>query len=188
MPNCNATNYSGNKCNLSSIDMPYFWYYDAHKRINKVFYLCQEHSNTIINSLLRSEISHNTTLTNLYRRADRNKGYLRDKISYEKKLALRDDSKLIYENIKKFKQIKNKIRNDTCRYCEYPLKEPENIKDQIGNSFSHADVHSQFGHWREALLFHTECGITFLLSKLMIPKKDIAFIRPKLIGQHLLEL
>ena len=169
------------------MNTPYFWYYDAHERINQVFKLDINRSNFIFGRLLADEQKNKQILERLYQKAQAKR---REKINRGAAESVREslnhELNEIYEKIKKFKDIINNIRNKTCRYCGYPLREPKYKENQIGESFSHADLHSAAGYRREVILFHTECGISWLINEIALKDKILSKVRPQRIGQTVL--
>ena len=178
MTSCQVKLYSGMKCSRDASESSYFWYYDAKQRINRVFHMCQDHSNEVLNVLLESEKGIQNTIDRINHKIDA----LKPNVTFNTKKDLDEfyrRRKVQYEN-------RTKLRRHTCRYCDYPLIDPNEEKDQIGKAFSHADFHSGVGRWRESIMFHTECGISWLLSRFILDEKELKYVRPKLKGQEVL--
>lgn len=206
MPFCNAVNFAGNACGKNATDQSYFWYYDQYERVNRVFRLCQEHSNKIIFEVMGKETGMTQLIDKLYKkieslRAEKTKGHNlneeREAIknakenglprpSFRKLEIIEAEIKENFRKIKVYKDLRNIERNKTCRACGYPLKEPNDVHDQMGAKFSHADFHSGFGYRREVMMFHTECGITWLMHVVSLKEKELKYVRPKLTGQGVL--
>lgn len=166
------------------MNKPYFWYYDAHERINQVFKLDYNTSNQLFGLLLAKETEVNITIKKLYQKIESKKKAKIERGAAESvRDSLNQEISILYNKVKSFRDIKNTIRNKTCRYCRYPLKEPKFKENQIGESFSHADLHSAFGYRREVILFHTECGISWLTQNIALNDKVLAKVRPQRIGQ-----
>ena len=208
MTTCQAKTAGGSKCGLDSSESSYFWFYDAHQRVNRTVHLCQDHSNQIINRLIQKEIGLSQLIDKLYKKIENLRTLKNKSPNYsEQREAMRnakengvpipkfksidkiqDEISELYRKIKHFKEIKNKERNHTCRYekCGYHLKEPNDEGDQIGAAFSHADFHSGFGYRREVILFHTECAISWFISVTSLLNKELKYIKPQLTKQGVL--
>jgi|APSaa5957512535_1039671.scaffolds.fasta_scaffold04504_20 hypothetical protein len=206
---CQAQTPGGARCGRDATQQSYFWYYDPHLRVNKVFHLCQDHSNKIINQCIQKEMGTKHLIDRLYKNIEEykikkkssNYSEQRDAIKNTKengipvpkfKSMLQLDAEIseFYRKIKHFKGLNNLERNHTCRYekCNYFLKEPNDKEDQIGKSFAHADFHSGNGYRREVIMFHTECGISWLLANVLLTDKELKYIRPQRTQQGVLEI
>jgi hypothetical protein len=206
MPSCVALNYSGTVCGLDAVDAHYFWYHDPLKRINQTFTICYYHSNHIIQECIAKEKEYDLILDSLFRKVESKKHEMNNpyNISEQRDMIrnaiqaglprprfknieeLQNEISAMWKKIKRLREIKNIERNATCRFCGFPLKEPDDKKNQIGDSYAHADFHSNTGKRREVLLFHTECGISWLIPKVRLGRKELSYVRPKLVGQGLL--
>lgn len=207
---CQALTLGRFRCGKDATDQSYFWYYDQHQRVNRTFHLCQNHSNKIINSLIEKEIGYKQLIDKLYSKIEHTRSQINHSPNYSEQRdmirqalengnpkpkfksveKLQSDIKEYFRKIKVYKDLLNNERNRTCRYenCRYPLKEPNEQEDQIGNKFSHADFHSGHGYRREIILFHTECGISWLLGNMLLIDKELKYIRPQRVNQGVLEL
>ena len=205
---CQAQTAGGSRCGRDSTDQSYFWYFDPHQRVNRTFHLCQDHSNSIINVLIQKETGISHLIDKLYTEIEKlrilkNKGAnfteQRQAAKNAKengvppptfKSVMKIDNEIqeLFRKIKVYKELKNKERNHTCRYdkCRYFLKEPNEKQDQVGNSYGHADFHSGHGYRREVILFHTECGLSWLISVMLLLDKELKYVRPQLTKQGVL--
>lgn len=205
MTSCEAKTLGGQRCGRDATGQSYFWYYDQHKRVDRTFHLCQEHSNKILGKLMEKETGINALIEKLKTSIDHAKEQKDKSANFsEQRKAMRearenglaapkfksyqslnDDISEAYRKLKKFYDLRNIERNKTCRYdkCRYPLREPNDTGDQIGNTFSHADFHSGNGYRRETTLFHTECGISWLMSTVVLVEKELKYVKPRLLGQ-----
>lgn len=208
MTSCEAQTLGGSRCGRDATNQSYFWYYDPHQRVNRVFHLCQEHSNKIVGELIQKEVGINALIEKLKKKIDHHRTEKNKSLNFsEQREAIRNarlngttlpkfksiekidmEIKECYRKIKVYYDLRNIERNKTCRYdkCRYPLREPESDDDQIGIAYAHADFHSGNGYRREVLLFHTECGISWLMSVVLLVAKELKYVRPKLSGQGLL--
>jgi hypothetical protein len=209
---CQAKTAGGSRCGRDSSESSYFWAYDPHQRVNKVFHLCQDHSNQIVNRCIEKETGYKHLIGypngKLYKQIEHlkiqkhkssNFSEQRDAIKQAKengvaipkfKSLVKIDNEIseVYRKIKKFKELNNITRNHTCRYekCGHLLKEPNEKLDQIGMAYSHADFHSGHGYRRDVILFHTECMITWLLANFILTDKELKYVRPQLNNQGVL--
>ena len=205
MPTCEAKTAGGVKCGISATDQSYFWYFDPYDRINRVFRLCQEHSNQIINTLIQKETGITHLIDKLKKKIEHTKNLKHKSSNFtEQREAIKtakengvapptfpsmqkldEEISELYRKIGVYYNLRNIERNKTCRYanCRYPLKEPHDNTDQIGNAFAHADFHSGNGYRREVIMFHTECGISWALATVQLVAKELKYIRPQLTGQ-----
>lgn len=203
---CQAKTYGGARCGKDATDQSYFWYYDQNQRVNRVFHLCQDHSNMFLNELMEKENSFARLIDKLYKKVENLKHEKNKSANFSdqrkqiqeakqngvpipKFKSLRkidDDISETWRKINVYKSLLNNARNKLCRKCNYSLKEPNDIADQIGNKYSHADFHSGHGYRRVVCLFHTECGISWILGKVLLEEKEIKYVRPKLKGQGVL--
>ena len=208
---CQAKTAGGSRCGRDSTESSYFWAYDPHQRVNKVFHLCQDHSNHIVNKCIEKETgykhligypsgklykqieslknqkkSSNFSEQNQARKQAKENGVAIPKFKSFEKIDIEIDE--VYRKIKKFKELNNINRNHTCRYekCGHLLKEPKDNEDQVGKAYSHADFHSGFGYRRDVILFHTECMITWLLANFILTDKELKYARPQLDNQGVL--
>lgn len=206
MTSCQAVNFHGMKCGKDATEGSYFWFYDPYQRINRTFHVCQEQSNKIINELIQKELGYQQLLDKIHGKIEslkkqKSKGSNlteeRQKIKDAKEQGLpipkfksmkQIDKEIseLYEKSKKFRDIKNNERNKTCRYCGFPLREPSEQGDQVGKAYTHADFHSGHGYRREVIMFHTECGISWLIGKVHLIEKELKYVRPKRTGQGVL--
>lgn len=209
MPSCQAQTYQGSniKCGRGVPSMPYFWFRDSHKLLSDEFTVCNEHSNKLLGKLIEKEEGFNRLIRQLYDKAEHLKDDLRkgsniseerEKIetakreglaipTFKKYQDLQHEIKEVYEKIKRFREIKNFERNKTCRWCGFPLTEPEFDTDQVSNNYSHSDWHSDKGFRREVILYHTACGRQWLFSNIVIDDKIKAMVLPRSTRQHTLE-
>lgn len=204
MATCQSKNFSGHRCARNTDDAPYFIYHDARGRITGLKNLCQEHSNVILGSLMEKELGYTRLLEQIKKRIDglyhdlNNGDKLADELekikqarlegrprpTFKKIDEIKKEIKVWQEKRKRHYEIRNNERNNTCRFCGFPLAEPQLPNDQLGTKYSHADFHSSNGKRRADIMFHTECGITWLTNKLYLDKKELRFLQPKRTGQH----
>jgi hypothetical protein len=209
---CQARTATGVRCGRDATESSYFWYYDPHQRVNRTFHLCQDHSNDIVNACIEKENGYKSLIAypkgKLYKQIESLKNQKDKSANFsEQREAMKQakengvpipkfksiqkiDQEIseVYRKIKKFKDLNNIERNHTCRYnkCRFALKEPNDLADQIGMAFGHADFHSGKGYRREVILFHSECGISWLLSNVLLEVKELKYIRPQLVKQGVL--
>lgn len=204
MPSCIASNYAGNICKQKSNELHYFWFYDPHGRINKVYHLCQKHSNLLVDELMEKEKGYNNLIKACYDQIEKKRHELenggnlseqREAIKnarengipepkFKSVQELRNEIKDMYTKVQNAKKILVIQRNRVCRFCQYPLKEPESPKDQIGAKFAVIDFKSPVGYRRLDAMMHTECAITWLTNKLKIPIEDMKYLQPRRTGQE----
>lgn len=204
MPNCQAINYAGNICNQKSNELNYFWFYDPHGRINKVFYLCQKHSNILVDGLMEKEKGYANLITACYDQIKKKRNELehgsnlteqREAIKnarengipaphFKSVQELKNEINKLYETISNAKKIVVIERNKVCRYCKYTLREPESPKDQLGERYANIDFKSYNGYRRLDAMFHTECAIAWLTNKLAMKTEDMKYLQPKRTGQQ----
>jgi len=185
MPSCQAVNFAGVRCSRNLDDLPYFIYHDAQGRLDKVVYLCQDHSNKLLGTLMETELGYTRLIQSLSKKIDYTRGLIRSEKS-TKNENREKDLRLLYEKIKRFNEIRNIERNRKCRFCGHPLNEPDEPKDQIGRKYSHATFHSDIGRRRADILFHTECGITWYSNAIYLETKDLKYLQPVRTKQHTL--
>ena len=204
MPNCTAMSYTGNICNHKSNELHYFWYHDPFGRVSSIFYICVKHSNQIINELMEKENGYANLIKICYdqiakkretlmiggslseqrekRKQARDNGLPEPK--FKSVQELKNEVKALYEKISNARKILVIERNKVCRYCKYPLKEPESQKDQIGLKYTIADFKSPVGFRRLDAIFHTECGIAWITNKMKIKPETMRHVQPKRTGQQ----
>ncbi len=98
--------------------------------------------------------------------------------------TLKIEKKQIYEKIRNAKKILVIERNRLCRWCKFPLLEPEEQFDQIGKKFTPVDFKSPVGYRRLDALFHTECAMSWISSKIKLDEKYMKYIQPRRTGQE----
>lgn len=207
---CQALTFGGSRCGKDATNQSYFWYYDPMQRVDKTFHLCQDHSNQIVRKCIEKEVGFNGLIgwprgrlydniesLKVQKRKSANFSEQRDAIKQAKengstppkfKSLQKIDNEIseLYRKVKKIKELKNIERNHTCRRCGYELKEPYDLGDQIAGAYGHADFHSGRGHRREVLLFHSECGISWLLANVLLTDKELKYVRPQRFKQGVL--
>lgn len=206
MPYCVASNFTGGMCNYKSNELNYFWYHDPHGRIDKVFYLCMKHSNLIVDGLMEKEIGYSKLIKTCYDQIEKKKHELEKgsnlseqreatKNAIENGLSrpkfksvqeMKDEISRLYNVVNNVKKILVIERNKVCRFCKFPLREPELAKDQLGSKYTNVDFKSFNGYRRLDALFHTECGITWLVNKIKLKSDEMRYLQPKRTGQHTL--
>jgi len=185
MPSCSSRNFAGVRCARKVDIMPYFIYHDSMGRFTEIKYLCQDDSNRILGQLMEREMQQTRLIDTLRKKID----YLQTQIRSEKSTKNENRQKelrVLFEKIKRINEHRNNIRNKECRFCNHPLKDPEQEDDQLGKCFSHANFHSPVGYRRADILFHNNCGITWLSNMIYFEKKDMKYLQPKRTGQHTL--
>ena len=204
MPSCCAINFAGNICNSKLGELNYFWFYDPHGRVNETFYICQKHSNLLVGDLMTIEEGYSKLIKAGYDRIERlrKEKYEGSTLSEQRQTirdarenglpepqfasiqTINDKIKNLYTTITNSKKVLVIERNRLCRFCRFPLKDPELDKDQIGIKFSNIDFKSPFGHRRLDCMMHTECALTWLSNKIRLTEKQMTFASPKRTGQQ----
>lgn len=205
MANCQALSSNKSRCGRQSSD--YFWFHDSHSLIDETFHICHDHSQHILSEQMKNEDNFKHAvkrlqLTTQSLKRDLQKGTnieeerkkIRESIQeglprphFKKIDDIQKDIRINYEKMTKLRDLINVERNKICRWCGYPLREPEFESDHIQNNpYSHADFHSENGYRRETMMYHTQCGRQFMLERLKLSEKTIQFIKPRRTGQHTL--
>ena len=199
MATCKAINSAGIVCNQKATDSTYFWFYDPCGRINQVFHLCKLHSNLIINELMEKENAYNNLIRACYDQIEKVKKELqsgnnlseqREAIrnarengnpepNFKSVMELKNNISELYDKVNNAKKILVIERNRLCRWCKYPLKEPESPKDQIGKSYTPIDFKLALGYRRLDCIMHTECAITWITNKMSFEDKELSKLSPK---------
>jgi len=199
MATCKAVNYAGIVCNQKADNDTYFWFYDPCGRLNKVFHLCKLHSNLIIDQLMEKENAYMNLIRVCYDQIERKKKELQsgNNISEQREairnakengnpepmfksvMELRNNISDLYNKVNNAKTVLVIERNRLCRFCKFPLKEPESPKDQIGYSYTPIDFKLAKGYRRLDALMHTECGIAWITNKLAFEEKELSKLSPK---------
>lgn len=206
MPSCQSINFTGNRCSRKADESDYFIFHDSMGRCTKLFHLCHDDSNRILGQLMQKELGYTRLLDSLKKKIDNlrvelNKGHNiseeREKIRQSREEGrpapkfksvekLNHEIKELYLKRSKFFDIRQFERNAVCRFCGFPLLEPEFPHDQISNKFLHANFHSNTGKRRADIMFHSECAMTWLANTIHLDKDVLQYIQPKLTGQHTL--
>jgi hypothetical protein len=196
---CKAVNYAGIVCNQKAENATYFWFYDPCGRLNKVFHLCKLHSNLIIDELMVTENSYSKLIKACFDRIEKlrkelqsgnNLSEQREAIKnarengnpepkFKSVMEIKNNISDLYTKVNNSKKVLVNERNRICRFCRFPLREPELPKDQIGNSFTPVDFKLARGFRRVDFLFHTECSITWITNKLAFEEKELSKLSPK---------
>jgi hypothetical protein len=197
--NCKAINYAGIVCNQKAENATYFWFYDPNGRLNKVFHLCKLHSNLIIDELMVTENSYSRLIKACFDRIEKLKKELqsgnnlseqREAIrnarengspepNFKSVMEIKNNISDLYTKVNNSKKILQVERNKLCRFCKFPLREPESPKDQIGQSYTPVDFKLARGYRRLDCLFHSECAITWITNKLAFEEKELSKLSPK---------
>lgn len=185
MPNCMAVNYAGVKCGYGEEALPYFLYHDGMQRLTTLKFLCNNHANQILGELMQQELGYTNLINALRKKVDNLTKTIKSEAS-TKNAGREKEKTILWERIKRINEIRNTVRNKTCRFCQFPLTEPDSKEDQLGKRFSHANFHSDVGKRRADILFHTECGITWITNKIYMEKKDLKYLSPLRTKQHTL--
>jgi hypothetical protein len=183
LPTCQSKNFAGVRCGKKADDAPYFLFHDTLGRCTKLFPLCLDDSNRILGILMEKELGYDRLIKTLRKKAENLRSTIRSEKSSKNEYREKE-LKVLYEKVKRFVEIRNIERNKVCRFCQFPLKEPEFDKDQIGKKFSHANFHSNYGYRRADILFHTECAMTWLSNAVHLDEKVMQYVSPKRTGQH----
>ena len=204
MTNCKAINYAGKVCNQDASDSTYFWFHDPCGRLTSVFSLCKLHSNLIIDELMEKENAYMNLIRACYDQIEKKKTELqrgnnlteqREAIknareygnpepNFKSVMDLRNIISELYNKVNNAKTILVIERNRLCRFCKYPLKEPEMPTDQIGRSYTPIDFKLARGYRRLDALMHTECSIAWITSKIGFSDKELTKIMPKRVKQQ----
>ena len=212
MPICSVINYVGVMCNQKSNELHYFWYYDPLGRINKVFHICLKHSNLLVDRLMEKEYGYSNLIKACFIQIEKKRKMLNDndftipermeaiknakenglprpnftksKEESERLKLIEDSIKELYEKISNAKKVVVIERNKMCRFCGFPLKEPESPKDQIGLKYAVVDFKSPNGYRRLDAMFHTECGIAWITNKMKLKDSDMSQVQPLRVGQQ----
>ena len=159
MATCKAVNYAGIVCNQKAENATYFWFYDPCGRLNKVFHLCKLHSNLIIDELMVTENSYSKLIKACFDRIEKlrkelqsgnNLSEQREAIKnarengnpepkFKSVMEIKNNISDLYTKVNNSKKILQIEGNKLCRFCKFPLKEPESPKDQIGQSYTPID-------------------------------------------------
>lgn len=142
-------------CSKKSSD--YFWFHDGNGLCDRVFGICHDHSQVIFGKLIESEYGTKSLINVLSQKMKRLERENASVVATEN-TSRRHEIIILAEKRKRMSEHLKNIRNNTCRLCNFPLKEPQKPDRQIGSCFSHADLHSEYGKRRETILFHTICG------------------------------
>lgn len=168
MPRCQAVNYIGVACNLKADYLNYFWFHDPLGRISEMYNICQKHSNLLVDQLMEKENAYANLIKACFNQIDKKRNELYGGASVseqrnaireakvnglpEPKFAsiqsLKNDISSLYTKVNNCKQILVIERNRVCRYCKFPLKEPETPKDQVGKKYTPIDFKSPVGYRR----------------------------------------
>ena len=196
---CKAINSAGIVCNQKATDSTYFWFYDPNGRINQVFHLCKLHSNLIINDLMEKENAYNNLIRACYEQIEKLKKELqsgnnlteqREAIrnarengnpepNFKSVMELKNNISELYDKVNNAKKILVIERNRLCRWCKFPLKEPEKPSDQVGKAYTPIDFKLAKGYRRLDCLMHTECAITWITNKMSFKDKELSKLSPK---------
>lgn len=204
MSRCVGKDSNGHACNKKSTELSFFWFHDPHGRIDDVFYMCELHIRKLIDDLMIEEngyknlmkacfkqikdidekLNHGTSVEEERRmiREAREQGLAEPKFDKVEDLKARKNE--LYKQISNTKKVLVILRNKKCRFCWYPLKEPEFPNDQLGNKLSVIDFKGVQGYRRLDALMHTECAITWIANKIVLNEKQSKYIQPKRKGQH----
>ena len=174
---CQAVKLSGDICGKNSSNGSYFWFRDNFRDYDKIIHLCQDCANKILGSLMYDEIQEEYLIKKLDHKV---KSLVKSHTTYTA------ESREIYRKLKVLRDHKNNIRNKTCRWCCYSLKQPNDPLDQQGKQYSHATFHTGSGHGRAWILFHTECAVSWLAHATNIDTETLKVLRPKLVQQETL--
>ncbi len=203
MARCTFKNYNGDVCNIKSDKLEYVLLHDPHGRVTLERNGCALHMNIIIDDLMVREMGYTNQMKACFKRIEKideqiNKGSSlteeRDKIrnakadglpapKMKKIEELKIEKQEFWTQIKNCKKILQQIRNKTCVFCQFPLRDPEFPQDQIGYKFSNADFKGVQGYRRFDALFHTECFITWYSNKFALDHKELKYIQPIRTGQ-----
>lgn len=204
MPRCSFKNTNGNACDKKSDLLEYVLLYDPHQRVTNLKHGCHLHMTMIIDQLTQRQTGYENLMKACFKQIEKIDNELkhglsvseeRQKIKDARESGLPEPQFKTTEELKNrknelFKQIRNaktilvKIRNKECCFCQFPLKEPEEPKDQLGMRYSNADFKGIQGHRRFDALFHTECFITWFSNKFALDEKEMRYIQPTRTGQH----
>lgn len=205
MPNCDAVNYIGVRCSRNAGESPYFIYHDGNGRLTTLKYLCFDHSQQLLGVLMETELGHTRLLEQLkkkinskYSELNRGSNITEEREKIREAIAegrpkpkfksvdiIKKEIRELQEKRKRIFDIRNHERNKKCRFCGFDLTEPEDIKDQIGIKFSHANFHTAKGYRRVDIMFHTECGITWFTNKIFVDK-TMKYLSPLRVKQNTL--
>ena len=187
---CQALHQNKFRCGRQSED--YFWFHDSHGLLDETFHICHDHSQSVLSEQMKNEDNFKRSVSRLKLHIESLKRDLqkgsnvdeeREKIKhaiaeglprpkFKKMDDLQRDIKIEYEKLSRLRDLINNERNRTCRWCGFPLKQPEFESDHVpGNPYSHADFHSGTGFRRETMMYHTECGRQFMLEKFRLSEK-----------------
>lgn len=157
----------------------YFWFHDSHELIDEVFKVCHEHSQIILIDQMTKARRLEALIDALRRQRDSLHKEGKGRVS-ETNINISKEMRILNEKIKFQYGLLNDERNKTCRWCGFPLLEPEFDSDHLtGNPFSHGDWHTKNGRRREVMMYHTVCGREFMSLKLRLSDKQLDFIRPR---------
>ena len=204
MTNRKAINYAGKVCNQDASDSTYFWFHDPCGRLTSVFSLCKLHSNLIIDELMEKENAYMNLIRACYDQIEKKKTELlkghnlsdqREAIKnarengnsepkFKSVMELKNNISDLYSKVNNAKTILVIERNRVCRFCKFPLKEPELPTDQIGRSYTPVDFKLAKGYRRLDALFHTECSIAWVTNKIGFSDKELTKIMPKRVKQQ----
>lgn len=132
----------------------------------------------------KKELEHGINLTEQReaRKNARENGLSEPK--FKSVMELKNKNNELYTKVNNAKKILVIQRNRVCRFCHFPLKEPESAKDQIGLKFTNVDFKSPVGYRRLDALFHTECAVAWLSNKVKIPDESLKYVQPRRVGQQ----
>ena len=99
--------------------------------------------------------------------------------NFKSVMELKNNISELYDKVNNAKKILVIERNRLCRWCKYPLKEPEKPNDQVGKSYTPVDFKLAKGYRRLDCLMHTECAITWITNKMSFEDKELSKLSPK---------
>jgi len=205
MPSCVAINIVGTVCGVQNDFLERVHFYDPLGRIDKSYFLCSKHATLILEQLMETENAYANLIKALHIRMKKidNEIWHGDSVAEQRQKIndarndglpeprfknigkLKIEKNILWDRIKRTKTIQVIQRNKLCRWCKYPLKEPEQ-GSQIGKKYGNVDFKGSQGYRRLDAMMHTECLMAYLGNKIKLEEKEMKFVLPKRAGQNTL--